>query len=160
VPRLADLLDLSVTMPVIVEIKGDDPRVAGRAVDVVLAANAADRVVFAGFSHDVLGAVRARSASLATSASKDEVRAAVRRAYFRLAPRRPRYRVFQAPRRFGGRRVLTPALVGALGRVGVPVQAWIVDEASDMRELLAWGVRGLISDHPDRALAVIHERRS
>ena len=39
-------------------------------------------------------------------------------------------------------------------RAGIPVQAWIVDDEDEMRRLVAWGVTGLISDRPDRALQV------
>ena len=157
VPRLADLVARCANRPLIVEIKGEDVRTAERALDVILACGALDRVVFAGFSQAVLDAVRARSRDAVTSASRLEVQSAVRRAYFRLGPRRAAYRVFQAPLRVGRRRVLTPPLVRALGRVEIPTQAWIVDEVEQMRELLAWGVTGLISDRPDRAVEVARQ---
>jgi glycerophosphoryl diester phosphodiesterase len=157
VPRLSDVLAKSSDRPVIVEIKGDDPRTAHRAVDVVVASGAEERVIFAGFSHAVLSAVRTRSPAYVTSASREEVQWAVRLAYLLLRPRRPAYRVFQAPLRFGTRQVLTRALVRGLIRAGVPAQAWIIDEESDMRMLLGWGVRGLISDRPDIALRVVRD---
>jgi glycerophosphoryl diester phosphodiesterase len=155
IPRLAALLDSSQGRPVIVEIKGDDPRIADRVVDVVLAAGAGQRVIFAGFSQAVLSAVRARSPAFVTSASRQEVHSAVRLAYLLLRPWRPAYRVFQAPLRFGGRQVLTRTLVRGLVRAGVPAQAWIIDEEPEMRMLLGWGVMGLISDRPDIALRVV-----
>jgi glycerophosphoryl diester phosphodiesterase len=157
VPRLADLLSRSGDLPVIVEIKGDDPRTAERTVDVVLDADAAERVIFAGFSPAVLSAVRARSPHFVTSASMVEVRHAVRLAYLRLRPWRPSYHVLQAPLRFGDRRVLTRPLVRGLARAGVPVQAWIIDDEADMRMLLSWGVRGIISDRPDIAVRVVRD---
>jgi glycerophosphoryl diester phosphodiesterase len=155
VSRLAVLLAASRDLPVIVEIKGDDPRAADRTMDIVARAGAAERVIFAGFSHAVLSAVRGRSPAFVTSASKQEVQSAVRLAYLLLRPRRPAYRVFQAPLRFGNRQVLTRALVRGLIRAGVPSQAWIVDEESEMRMLLDWGVKGIISDRPDVALRVV-----
>ena len=157
IPRLADLLTGCRERPVIVEIKGDDPRAADRTVDVVVAAGAAERVIFAGFSHPVLSAIRARSHAFVTSASRQEVQSAVRLAYLLLRPRRPAYRVFQAPLRFGRRQVLTRALVRGLVRAGVPAHAWIIDEEAEMRMLLGWGVMGLISDRPDIALRVVRD---
>lgn len=155
VPRLRDLLAACPDRPIIVEIKGDDPRTAQRTVETVREEGAADRVVFAGFSRRVLTAVRGEGPALVSSASKDEVRSAVRRAMFRLPPRRPAYRVFQAPVRFGGRQVLSRALVRALRRAHIPTQAWVIDDERQMRTLVDWGVTGLISDRPDIALQVI-----
>ena len=157
VPRLSDVLART-SRPVIVEIKGESVATAERAVDVVLAAGAEDRVVFAGFSHAVLSAVRARSRTLVTSASKVEVQSAVRRAMFLLGPSRPAFRVFQAPLCFGERRVLTSGLVRGMARKGVPTQAWIIDDEDTMRMLLNWGVNGLISDRPDIAVRVTREK--
>jgi glycerophosphoryl diester phosphodiesterase len=47
--------------------------------------------------------------------------------------------------------------VRAAGRAGLPVAVWTVDEPADMERLLAWGVRGLISDRPDLAVPVVRQ---
>jgi glycerophosphoryl diester phosphodiesterase len=48
-----------------------------------------------------------------------------------------------------------PVFVAAARRSGLPVQAWIIDEAEDIRRLIDWGVTGIISDRPDTAVEVI-----
>ena len=158
VPRLLDVLTLTGDVPVIVEIKGDDETSVGPVLEVIKAAGAADRVIIGGFSHAVLSAVRRLAPGLLTSASQAEVISALRRSYIWLPPRRPAFRLIQAPLQLRGRRVLTRSLVRVLRRAGLPVQAWIVDEMDDMRRLLDWGVTGLISDLPDRAVTVVRER--
>jgi glycerophosphoryl diester phosphodiesterase len=160
VPRLAELIDRTSGVPLIVEIKGDDEQAVGRVLDVVAAQGAADRVIVAGFSQVVLAAARRRDPALVTGASRVEVQAALRRALFRLAPRRAAFRVVQAPLALGGRRVLTRGFVRVLRRAGIPVHAWIVNEEESMKTLLDWGVIGLISDRPDRAVQVVSARRT
>ncbi len=49
---------------------------------------------------------------------------------------------------------LTPALLAHAHAHAVPVIPWTVNDPADMRRLIAWGVDGLISDWPDRALTL------
>jgi glycerophosphoryl diester phosphodiesterase len=158
VPRLMDVLTLAGEVPVIVEIKGHDVAAVRPVLDVIDAAGAGDRVIVGGFSHAVLSAVRDRAPGLVTSASQTEVLSALRWSYVWLPPRRPAFQLIQAPLRLRGRPVLRRSLVRVLRRAGLPVQAWIVDETDDMHRMLDWGVTGLISDLPDRAVAIIRER--
>lgn len=160
VPRLADVLDAFRALPVVVEIKGADPRTADRALSVIADLGAADRVIIGGFNHDLLDYVRRRAPGIATSASRLEVQSALRRSWFRLRPRVSGYRVFQIPVRLGGRPILTSALVAVARRASIPVQAWIVDDVSEMRQLLGWGVTGLITDRPDVGVSVIRRWRA
>jgi glycerophosphoryl diester phosphodiesterase len=160
VPPLADLLDLSGSLPVIIEIKGDDARVVGPVLDVIRAARAAGRVIVGGFSQAVLTAVREAAPGLLTSASQPEILSALRRAAVWLRPRQPAFQLVQAPLRFRGRQVLTRAFVRQLRRARLPVQAWIVDEFADMDMVLEWGVTGLISDRPDRAVEFLRKLKT
>jgi len=153
VPRLVDLLARWPDMPFVVEIKGDRVGDVPRVIEAVRQARADDRVILGGFDFGVVRAVRALAPELVTSASTPEVRAALRRAVFGLAPRPTGYQVFQVPYVFRGRRVLRRSAVRAARRAGVPVHVWIVDDPAEMRLLLKWGVVGLISDRPDLAVA-------
>jgi len=155
VPRLFDVLRRFDAMPFVIEIKGDRPEWAAPVLEVVREARAAPRVIVGGFSDAVLQNVRALAPEIVTSASRTEVRAALRRATFRVTPRRPAFRLFQMPVRAGDRWLLTPAFLRVAARAGLPVHAWIVDEVDQMRTLLAHGVTGLISDRPDVAVAVV-----
>lgn len=160
VPRLAEVLAAWPALPVIVEIKGDRADTAERALAVIREARAESRVIVGGFSHRVLAHVRAQPAPVLTSASRVEVQAALRRSWMWLGPRPSGCDLFQVPVRLKGRSVLSRRLVRLARRASVPVHAWIVDEAEEMRRLLAWGVTGLISDRPDRARQVVDEHRS
>ena len=155
VPRLADLLDRHPDMPIIVELKGDNPRIVPAVVGVLRASRRPDRYLVGGFSQAVLDAVRRVAPEYPTGASRQEVQAAIRRSYVRLAPKRTGYAVFQVPFLFRGNQVFRESFVRTATRAGVGVQAWIVDEEPTMRRLMSWGVTGLISDHPDVAVRVV-----
>ena len=159
VPRLSTVLRAHPALPIIVEIKGESPEVADRVMATVREHGAESRVILAGFSHPVLSAVRARSAAHVTNASRVEVLSAIRRSYVWLPPRRSGARVFQLPLELQGRRVLTRRLARVLRWGRMPIHAWIIDDEAVMRQLLAWGVTGLISDRPDRAVRVVAEAR-
>ena len=49
-------------------------------------------------------------------------------------------------------RDLTPALLERAHSLGLAVIPWTVNDRADMQRLVGWGVDGLISDWPDRAL--------
>ena len=49
---------------------------------------------------------------------------------------------------------VTPALLARAQANGLTVVPWTVNDPVDMRRLIAWGVDGLITDWPDRALTL------
>jgi glycerophosphoryl diester phosphodiesterase len=155
VPKLADLLDRHPDIPIVVEIKGDDSTVVPAVVSVLRASRRPGRYMVGGFSGPVLDAVRQIAPELPTGASRNEVKAAIRRSYLRIPPRRTGYAVFQVPFMFQGKQIFRGSFVRTVTRAGVPVQAWIVDDEADMRRLIQWGVTGLISDRPDVAVRVV-----
>jgi glycerophosphoryl diester phosphodiesterase len=160
VPRLAELFARHPDVPVVVEIKGDDPGAARPVVAAIRAAGASDRVVVGGFNHAVLEAVRTLAPDIPTSASQQEVRAALDRgAGSQGQSHRPAYRLYQVPYRLDGRQIFGRAFVRTARRAGLPVQAWIVDAPADMRRLVDWGVTGLITDRPDLALDFLRAER-
>jgi glycerophosphoryl diester phosphodiesterase len=154
VPRLAQLLDRHPTLPVVVEIKGDWLEVAERVLAVIRDANAESRVIVAGFSQRVVDIVRRLAPEVPTSASQDEVTAGVRAASAGEPIERGGWRVYQAPIRHNGQPAFDGRFVAAARAVGIPVHVWVVDEPDEMRQLLDWGVTGIISDRPAVAVAV------
>jgi len=158
VPTLRDLLTRHPTMAVVIELK--HPGAAEAVLAVVREHAAEGRVVIGGFAPSGLEVVRREGGAIPTSASQEEVRSALRRSYLGLAPSRPGYRLLQVPWWHRGRRVASPRFVRSARRAGIPVQVWVIDEARDMRQLLDWGVAGLISDRPDIARDVVPPVRS
>jgi glycerophosphoryl diester phosphodiesterase len=63
----------------------------------------------------------------------------------------------QVPERHGRLRIVSPRLIEAAHRHDVEVHVWTVNEAGDMRRLLAMGVDGLVTDRADLALSIACE---
>jgi glycerophosphoryl diester phosphodiesterase len=67
-------------------------------------------------------------------------------------------RAMQPSEYYGRLRVITPRFIQTAQRRGTAVHVWTINETADMQRLIAWGVDGLISDYPDRALKLIGKR--
>jgi glycerophosphoryl diester phosphodiesterase len=152
VPRLTDVIGRYTSVPVIVEIKGDDVELARRTVAIVRALRAERRVILAGFSQTVLDEARRIAPEVATSASRSEVQAVLKRSQFWLPAARTPAQVLQVPFRLKGREIFGRRFVRAAKGLGTPVHAWVIDDPGDMTRLIAMGVTGLISDRPDLAV--------
>ena len=62
----------------------------------------------------------------------------------------------QIPRRYQGVDLVTRASVDAAHGRGVEVHVWTVNEVDEMRDLLALGVDGIITDYPARLRDLLH----
>jgi len=54
--------------------------------------------------------------------------------------------------------VVSKRFIGLAHEAGLVVQVWTVDDPSDMRRLLSWGVDALITDRPDVAIEIVGGR--
>ena len=61
----------------------------------------------------------------------------------------------QVPRRSKGIEIITERSVAAFQRAGVEVHAWTINDPDEMRELLALGVDGIVTDRCDLALPLV-----
>jgi glycerophosphoryl diester phosphodiesterase len=160
VPRLDDVLRRYPSIPLIIELKVNEPALAERTIDAVRAAGAIDRVALGSFGARVLRAARAYEPAIRTGSSREETRLALYRSWVRFPVRRPPFREYQVPELAGATRVVSPRFVRYAHDAGLLVKVWTVDEEADMRRLLGWGVDAIISDRPDVAVAVVHGVRA
>ena len=159
IPRLRDVLARYPGIPLIIELKVNQPELAIRAVDEVRAADAVGRVSFGSFGWRVLNTVRRYEPRIPTGASREEARLALYRSWIRWPSSRPQaYREFQLPERSGSTTVISPRFIEYAHRASLPVYVWTVNEADDIRRLAGWGVDGIISDRPDTAVSVLGHR--
>jgi glycerophosphoryl diester phosphodiesterase len=149
VPSLEAVLHRFADVPIIVELKDNEPELAHRTVEVVRRADAVERVCLGSFGLQVIRAARAIDAAIATSAAREEVRWALYRTWCRWPPSSVPYQSYQVPEWAGWTRVVSPRFIRGAHEAGVQVQVWTVNLESDAERLLSWGVDALITDRPD-----------
>jgi glycerophosphoryl diester phosphodiesterase len=155
VPRLDAVLRRYPGIPMIIELKVDDPELAHKTIDAVRAAGAVDRVALGSFGTRVLRAARVYEPRIRTGSSQEETRLALYRSWVRWPVRRPSYQEYQVPESSGSTRVVSPRFVRYAHAAGLAVKVWTVDEETDIRRLMGWGVDAIISDRPDTAVKVV-----
>jgi glycerophosphoryl diester phosphodiesterase len=155
IPRLQQVLSRYPGVPLIIELKVNDPELARRTIQEIRAAKAIDRVALGSFGWRVLRTARKLEPAIPTGASREEVRLALYRSWVRWPLGQEAYREFQVPERSGPTRVVSRNFIRHAHRVGISVKVWTVNDPSDMRRLLEWGVDALISDRPDLAVSAV-----
>jgi glycerophosphoryl diester phosphodiesterase len=157
-PTLGELLARHPAMRVNVEAKRDDPALAEALVRAVRDAGAVDRVCV-GSQHDAAGE-RLRALLPEACHFLPETAAACHVMAARVpgATGCPEgWDVADLPYRMEGTDlvVVDPATVAYFHARGVAVFAWTVDDERDMRDLLAAGVDGIMTDRPDLLARVL-----
>lgn len=126
-----------------------------------IVADHADRVLVTSFSDARRRAALAAAAPArpATSPGSRTVASLVAAARLGLKPVAARLLrdvdALQIPERQGALRVLTPRLVAWAHEHGVEVHVWTVNDPGRMRELVAMGVDGIVTDVADVALETL-----
>jgi glycerophosphoryl diester phosphodiesterase len=157
VPLLDEVLARYAGISLIIELKQNLPQLAYAVIDKLRAAGAVERTALGSFYSRVLRAARRYEPALRTGAAREETRWALYRSWVRWPLGRPPYAEFQVPERSGRTTIVTPGFLAHAHRAGVLVKVWTVDDADDMRRLLAWGVDALITDRPDLAVPIVQE---
>ncbi|HZH31842.1 MAG TPA: glycerophosphodiester phosphodiesterase [Pyrinomonadaceae bacterium] len=163
VPTLAEVLERFPRARLNIDIKQGQPSLVKPLCRMLDVSGAASRVMVASFSSETLDEFRRECPAVATSASAGEVFAlsadlqAGRAAGTAGANGKARFRAVQVPETLGGRAWLTPELVAAAHGAGLEIHVWTVNEEAGMRRLLALGVDGIMTDYPDKLIAVLRE---
>ncbi|MCC5947733.1 MAG: phosphatase PAP2 family protein [Nitriliruptoraceae bacterium] len=147
--------------PLVVELKTDGGEaIIQPTIDLLVEFGRDDgTVIVASFSEDYLAPVRAQLPEVPTNMPESETTGFYVRQLVGLHPWwSPPGEVFQVPETFDGRLVVTPRFTRAAQRLGVDVQVWTVNEPDQMHRLLDAGAHGILTDYPDRMVAVLEER--
>ena len=155
VPALREVFDRYPDVPLLVELKSAEPRLASLVVDQIRAVDGIGRITVCSFHQGALEAARAYEPRLRTGADTDEIKSELTAAMFGSGARKPPFQSFQVPEVYAGMRVVTREFITRAHEVGVSVVVWTVDREQDILRLLEWGIDGLITDRPDVAVPVV-----
>lgn len=144
-----------------IDIKHHDPVVVKEFVDLMRKHDMQQRIVVGSFDGPTVQLLRGMMPGVATCATYQEVVS-----FFLLHKlgQTGRWKhgcvSMQIPEKQGRLRVITRRFVKALQARGVQLHVWTVNERAQMRKLLDWGVDGLITDFPERAIEEVSGKRS
>ena len=159
VPTLAEVLERHARLRMVIELKVRTAEFAHAVCNVARDSGMASRVLIASFDHAALRAFRQSCPEVATSMSAREAQAFWVFGRLRLASAQsPDAVALQVPERFRGVEVLVPSVIEAARSRNLRVHAWTVNDEEAMRRLIALGVDGIMTDRPDRLLA-LRDRR-
>jgi glycerophosphoryl diester phosphodiesterase len=151
IPTLEEALEADPTLHYNLEMKPNDPALAGRLWELIDHHGIHDRVLVASEHDEVTEAFRRHSRGrVATSAGHKGALHFWAQALTGLS----RHAVYafdalQIPPTFRGMKVITPRFVEAAHRHGVQIHIWTINDPAEMEGLAAAGVDGIMTDFPD-----------
>jgi glycerophosphoryl diester phosphodiesterase len=156
VPSFREVLLRFSDMRLNVEMKEFSPDQARHLCALLRRHDTLERVLVSAFPHPPMAAFREACPEVATGATRREVIAF----YFlnRLGLGslfRSSAVTLQPPLRFRGREIVTPGVLHGARASHRPVQVWTVNDEADLKRLLEMDVQAILTDRPDRLLALM-----
>jgi glycerophosphoryl diester phosphodiesterase len=159
VPTLGEVLEEFPGVAVNIDIKAGTPGIEETVFGVLREANALRRAIVVSTPHATVKRFRKVSGGhVSTGGSKWEIGIFYLLSRLRLERLvRPAYDALQVPLRHRGILVVTPRFVRAAHARGVRVDAWIINQADEMRRLLDLGVDVIMTDRPGTLAEVLNK---
>ena len=158
IPTVEEVLDEFPALPLTIEIKA--MRAARPLVELLRARGRGDVTVTAYLDHR-LWPVRRAGAGVGLSPALGGLAWFRLRLLLRIPPRRSRYQRIQVPPKIWGITFLDTRgrFVRAAHRAALKVDAWTIDDASEMDRVIDLGVDGIMTDSPSVLADVVRRRR-
>ncbi|MBI3176165.1 MAG: glycerophosphodiester phosphodiesterase [Chloroflexi bacterium] len=162
VPTLEELFQKFPQMRYVIEIKLTRNPIGQPLCDLIRKYDMQDRVMVASFHDDAMSAFRQACPEVATSAAKTEVTSFVLLGKIFLSGLlSPKFESLQVPYETSesyGVPVMTERFIREAHARNVKVEPWTVNDPDLMKQYIAWGVDGLITDRPDLMLEVLGKK--
>jgi glycerophosphoryl diester phosphodiesterase len=155
VPALAEVFAAFPERRYVIEVKQSAPSLAAALLDVIDRAGMRRRVLVASEDHVPIDEVRALAPRLPTGFPYPEILGFMATLAPGAEPYQPRGDALQLPPEYQSWSLVTAESVAAIHRIGAEMHVWTVNDAVEMRAMLALGVDGIITDYPARLLALL-----
>jgi glycerophosphoryl diester phosphodiesterase len=158
VPKLAEVLKAWPKMRFVIEFKPLDPAIADATLEVVHQTGMERQVLFASEHLPPIARARALAPQMPTNLPTAEIVTLVQA----VTSGDPRYLgdgdALQIPPEHQGIRLATRELIDAAHISSLEVHVWTINDQAEMKEMLALGADGIITDYPGRLLALLNSR--
>lgn len=160
IPALAEVFQRFPDLRYTIEIKKTRASMARPFCDLIRQYNMQDKVLVASFHDSAMAEFRQTCPEVATSASRGEVTPFVLLGKVFLSGWiSPQYQSLQVPwnpKDSLNIPIMTPRFIREAHAKGIAVEPWTVDDPDLMRQYIAWGVDGLITDRPDLMAEILN----
>ncbi|PWH17415.1 MAG: glycerophosphodiester phosphodiesterase [Anaerolineae bacterium] len=156
VPTLEEVFQAFPGYRMVMELKKTERSMAQPLCALIRRYNMQKRVLIASFYDQRMAEFRRICPEVATSSARQETTTFVLLSKVFLGGLVfPSYQSLQVPEASSGIRVLTAQFIRAAHARNLKVEPWTIDDPQQMRQLIEWGVDGIITDRPDLLLEVL-----
>jgi glycerophosphoryl diester phosphodiesterase len=159
VPTLEELFQKFPDMRYVIEIKLTQNPIDKPLCDLIHRYNMQDKVAIASFHDEAMQRFRTTCPEVATSASRGEVTKLVLLGKIFLSGLvTPQYESIQPPydpEESMNIPIMTKRFIREAHAKNIAVEPWTVDDPGLMKQYIAWGVDGIMTDRPDLMLEVL-----
>ncbi len=160
IPRFESVLQEFTAIRLNIEIKQHDEVVAHELCRLLRQYRAEQRTLVATEDGATIRAFREACPAVATATARSESVGFLLNQKFRLLGfYHPRAYALELPRKYHGLSLINHRMVNDARAQGMHVLPWTINTRQGMRELLAMGVSGIITDAPNLLLAELAERQ-
>ena len=156
IPTLEEVFEAFPNEHMSVEIKQLEPSITQPLCDLIREQTLENQILVGSFHPEVLQDFRERCPEIATSTTSTEVRNAfILRTLFLDKFFSTSAQAFQVPESQGDLKIVTQRFVRLAENKNVNLQVWTINEKADMQRLIDLGVKGIITDRPDRLMDIL-----
>ena len=155
VPTLDEVFAAFPEMKFNIEPKQHEPSIVAPLCEAITARKMVEKVVVASFNQTLMDEFRQACPKVATSAGPSEVTKFLTLYKTGLTESfSPSMQALQIPENAGWLNVVNRDFIKAAHERNLKVHVWTVNNADDMKRLIEMGVDGIMTDYPDRLLAL------
>lgn len=156
IPSLAELFERYPTMPMVIDIKQKEPEIEQQLCNLLRQYNKTEHTIIGSFHPTALQKFRSLCPETPTSMQPNEIRRMVIYSYLSLKGLfRPQARAAQVPTRSGAINIVHPGFIKLAKQRNIAVHAWTINDVQEMKDLIALGVDGIMTDRPDLLLEIL-----